>query len=84
MLPRWGGSSAALDETMVHLLDGRVTLRSKTPDLVLQEFYALMIAHAAIRRTMVEAAGGRRRYAPQGVALGHFPPSTDSRGATAS
>ena len=46
-----------LDETKVHLLDGRTTLRSKTPDLVLQEFYALMITHAAIRRMMVEAAG---------------------------
>lgn len=47
----------ALDEVKVHLLDGRATLRSKTPDLVLQEFYALMITHAAIRRMMVEAAG---------------------------
>lgn len=46
----------ALDEAKVHLLDGRTTLRSKTPDLVLQEFYALMITHAAIRRMMVEAA----------------------------
>jgi len=46
-----------LDEVKVHLLDGRTTLRSKTPDLVLQEFYALMITHAAIRRMMVEAAG---------------------------
>lgn len=45
------------DEAKVHLLDGRTTLRSKTPDLVLQEFYALMITHAAIRRMMVEAAG---------------------------
>lgn len=46
-----------LDEVKVHLLDGRTMLRSKTPDLVLQEFYALMITHAAIRRMMVEAAG---------------------------
>lgn len=45
------------DEAKVHLLDGRTTLRSKTPDLVLQEFYALMITHAAVRRMMVEAAG---------------------------
>jgi hypothetical protein len=47
----------SFDEAKVHLLDGRTTLRSKTPDLVLQEFYALMITHAAIRRMMVEAAG---------------------------
>jgi hypothetical protein len=48
----------AFDEAKIHLLDGRATLRSKTPDLVLQEFYAWMITHAAIRRMMLEAAGG--------------------------
>jgi IS4 transposase len=52
-----------LDEAKVHLLDGRTTLRSKTPDLVLQEFYALMITHAAIRRMMVEAAGSTEQAA---------------------
>ena len=31
-------------------------LRSKRPELVRQEFYALLLAHAAIRRLMTEAA----------------------------
>ena len=33
-----------------------LALRSKTPELVMQEFYALLIAHAAIRGLMSEAA----------------------------
>jgi len=45
----------ALDEIKTHLNDS-MTLRSKTPELVRQEFYALLIAHAAIRRLMVMAA----------------------------
>ena len=44
------------DELKVHLADRRVVLRSKTPELVEQEFYALLLAHAAIRRLMVQAA----------------------------
>ena len=31
-------------------------MRSKTPELVMQEFYALLMAHAAIRRLTSEAA----------------------------
>lgn len=46
----------AFDELKVHLPERRVLLRSKTPDLVEQEFYALLLAHAAIRRLMVQAA----------------------------
>jgi hypothetical protein len=34
----------------------RIVLRSKTPDLVRQEFYGLMMAHFAIRGLMHEAA----------------------------
>jgi hypothetical protein len=34
----------------------KIVLRSKTPDLVRQEFYGLMIAHFAIRGLMHEAA----------------------------
>jgi hypothetical protein len=45
----------ALDEIKTHLNDS-MTLRSKTPELVRQEFYALLIAHAAIRRLMTMAA----------------------------
>ena len=33
-----------------------MALRSKTPELVMQEFYALLMAHSAIRRLMSEAA----------------------------
>ena len=33
-----------------------IVLRSKTPDLVRQEFYGLVIAHYAIRKLMQEAS----------------------------
>ena len=46
----------ALDELKTHLRGARVVLRSKTPDLVRQEFYGLMMAHFAIRSLMHEAA----------------------------
>ncbi len=36
--------------------DTRIQLRSKTPDLVRQEFYGLMMTHYAIRGLMHEAA----------------------------
>lgn len=45
-----------LDEFKTHLLGGRDCLRSKTPELVKQEFYALLLAHFAIRGLMHEAA----------------------------
>ena len=46
----------ALDELKTHLRGARMVLRSKTPDLVRQEFYGLMMAHYAIRGLMHEAA----------------------------
>ena len=46
----------AFDELKTHLRGAKVVLRSKTPDLVRQEFYGLMMAHFAIRRLMHEAA----------------------------
>ena len=46
----------ALDELKTHLRGARIVLRSKTPDLVTQEFYGLMMAHFAIRGLMHEAA----------------------------
>ena len=46
----------ALDELKTHLRGSRIVLRSKTPDLVRQEFYGLMMAHFAIRKLMHEAA----------------------------
>lgn len=46
----------ALDELKTHLRGSKIILRSKTPDLVRQEFYGLMMAHFAIRGLMHEAA----------------------------
>ena len=46
----------ALDELKAHLRGSRMVLRSKTPDLVRQEFYGLMMAHFAVRGLMHEAA----------------------------
>jgi len=46
----------ALDELKTHLRGARIVLRSKTPILVRQEFYGLMMAHFAIRGLMHEAA----------------------------
>jgi hypothetical protein len=46
----------ALDELKTHLRGAQIVLRSKTPELVKQEFYGLLMAHFAIRRLMHEAA----------------------------
>src|SRR5664280_2558806 len=46
----------ALDELKTHLRGARIVLRSKTPDLVRQELYGLLLAHFAIRALMHEAA----------------------------
>lgn len=46
----------ALDELKTHLRGSKIVLRSKTPDLVRQEFYGLMMAHYAVRSLMHEAA----------------------------
>ena len=46
----------ALDELKTHLRGAHIVLRSKTPDLVRQEFYGLLLAHFAIRGLMHEAA----------------------------
>ena len=45
-----------LDEFKTHLRGGRVVLRSKTPELVAQEFWGMMLAHRAVRALMQEAA----------------------------
>jgi hypothetical protein len=37
------------DELKTHLRGRQMLLRSKTPDLIRQEFYGLMMAHFAIR-----------------------------------
>ena len=46
----------AFDELKTHLRGARIVLRSKTPDLVRQEFYGLLLAHFAVRGLMHEAA----------------------------
>ena len=46
----------AFDELKTHLRGARIVLRSKTPDLVRQEFFGLLMAHFAIRGLMHEAA----------------------------
>jgi len=46
----------AFDELKTHLRGARIILRSKTPDLVRQEFYGLLLAHFAVRGLMHEAA----------------------------
>jgi hypothetical protein len=46
----------ALDELKTHLRGRKIVLRSKTPELVRQEFYGLMLAHFAVRGLMHEAA----------------------------
>jgi len=45
-----------LDELKTHLRGAQIVLRSKTPDLVRQEFFGLLMAHFAVRGLMHEAA----------------------------
>jgi len=46
----------ALDALKTHLRGAQIVLRSKTPDLVKQEFYGFLLAHFAVRGLMHEAA----------------------------
>jgi hypothetical protein len=46
----------AFDEMKTHQRGPAAILRSRTPDLVLQELYGLLITHYAIRALMTEAA----------------------------
>jgi len=46
----------ALDELKTHLRGAQIVLRSKTPELVEQEFYGLLMTHFAIRGLMHAAA----------------------------
>jgi hypothetical protein len=55
---RWE-MEGAFDELKTHLRGGsQVVLRSKTPELVRQEVYGLLLAHYAVRGLMHEAALG--------------------------
>ena len=44
------------DEVKIHLRGRDIVLRSKTPDLVLQELFGLFLAHFTVRALMHEAA----------------------------
>jgi hypothetical protein len=46
----------AFDEIKTHQRGPAVILRSRSPDLVLQELYGLLITHYAVRQLMTEAA----------------------------
>jgi hypothetical protein len=48
-----------LDEVKTHLMENQ-PLRSRTPDLVIQEIYGMVMAHYAIRAVMYEAAASAR------------------------
>ena len=52
-----GRSKTAFDELKVHQRGARTVLRSKSPDLVLQEIWGHLCCHYAIRTLMWEAAG---------------------------
>jgi hypothetical protein len=80
----------AFDELKTHLRGRQVVLRSKTPDLVFQEFYGLLLAHYAVRGLMHEAALSAdldpdrlsflhaiRTIRRDALAPGSFPPSAD-------
>lgn len=53
---RLSALSISLKEIETQLLNSGQGLRSKTPELVRQEFWALLLAHYAIRTLMTEAA----------------------------
>jgi len=52
---RWEVENA-FDELKTHLRGASIVLRSRTPELVRQEFYGLLLAHYAVRDLMHEAA----------------------------
>jgi hypothetical protein len=58
------------DELKTHLRGGQVVLRSKTPVLVEQEFYGLLLAHRAVRTLMNEAAE-KEKIDPDALSFTH-------------
>jgi Transposase DDE domain len=52
----------AFDELKTHLRGARIVLRSKTPDLVRQEFYGLLMAHFAVRGLMLFLPPQRKAF----------------------
>ena len=57
---RWEIENAH-DEVKTHLLEPGVALRSKTPELVIQEINGLMLAHYAVRSLIHRATGTAQR-----------------------
>jgi hypothetical protein len=57
---RWHVESV-FDELKTHLRQGQRTLRSKTPELVRQEFYGWVLAHYAVRWLLFQGAGRSRQ-----------------------
>ena len=51
---------AVFDELKTHLLHSRRVLRSKTPELVRQEFYGWVLAHYAVRWLLHQGATRHR------------------------
>lgn len=85
---------AVFDELKTHLLRSRRVLRSKTAELVRQEFYGWMLAHYAVRWLLHEGASRHRMQHAELSFAGHlqlmrreqapsgaFPPS-EARAAT--
>lgn len=51
----------SIKEGKTILRKGRITLRSKKPELVRQEFWGMVLAHYLVRKMMAQAALDRRR-----------------------
>ncbi len=51
----------AIKEGKTVLRKGRITLRSKKPELVKQEFWGMILAHYLVRKMMAQAALDRKR-----------------------
>jgi hypothetical protein len=58
------------DEIKTHLKGARLTLRSKTPDLVEQEFWGLILAHRMLR-SLIHQAALNRKLDPDEVSFTH-------------
>ena len=56
---RQGETCGVFDELKTHLRSNSTVLRSKTPELVQQELWGLLLAHFAIRQLMTQAAWPR-------------------------
>jgi hypothetical protein len=50
-----------IKEGKIILRKGRITLRSKKPELVRQEFWGMILAHYVVRKMMAQAALDKRR-----------------------